>query len=1028
MRLTGELDVEAIRSAVRDLLLRHEPLRTVFGVADGEPYQRVLAPAELDWDVEYAEVGADELTGAARQAARHAFDLSVEIPIRASLFRVDDGTHALLLVLHHIASDGWSRGPLSRDLSAAYAARLRGQAPGWAPLPVQYADYALWQRDLLGDESNADSVLSKQVDYWLTTLADAPEELSLPVDRPRPAVSAHRGHRVPLQVPAEVHRRLQEVSRAEGVTVFMTLQAALAVTLSRLGAGTDIPIGTAVAGRSDEALNDLIGFFINTLVIRTDLSGDPEFRQVLERVREASLGAMAHQDVPFERLVEELAPSRSLARHPLYQVMLTLHDAERGTLDLPGVTVTGESVAGDGTAIPARFDLDVAFVETFDEQGDPAGLRGSVTADAGLFDEATALRIADWYSRLLNTVTAAAHLRLHAIDLLDAPQRRQVLTEWNDTAVELAAGDVAELFAAQVAAVPDAVAVRAGGVSVSYAEVDEAANRLAHYLVGQGVGVESVVGLCLPAGVDLVTAILAVWKVGAGYVPIDPEYPVERISFMLADSGSVLLLTDEGTSGDLPVSGSTRMVVLDDPLVAMQVAAAPVTAPVAPPIDAAGLAYVIYTSGSTGTPKGVAVTHGGLANYVSWAVGAYGTAAGGGAPLHSSIAFDLTVTSIVVPLVSGSAVVVSDLGGAEGLADLLRDGGGFGLVKVVPAHLALLSEVLTDEQVAGAAGVWVVGGEALPGPLVGSWLERALGSVVVNEYGPTETVVGCCVFEVTAGQEVGASVPIGRPIANTRLFVLDEGLRPVPPGVAGELYIAGAQVARGYVGRGGLTAERFVACPHGGAGERMYRTGDLAKWTADGLLEFLGRADEQVKIRGYRIEPGEIEAVLAAHPAVAQAAVIVREDRLVAYVVGEEVPSDRLRDFAAQRLPEYMVPGAVVALPALPLTTNGKLDRKALPAPEAAGGHGRGPASVLEELLCGLCAEVLGVPSVGVEDNFFDLGGDSVRSLRITSMTKTAFDVDLTPRDVLATGTVLALAELIEEKVLLELERLVKGE
>jgi amino acid adenylation domain-containing protein len=602
-----------------------------------------------------------------------------------------------------------------------------------------------------------------------------------------------------------------------------------------------------------------------------------------------------------------------------------------------------------------------------------------------------ARRFSVWLERVLGALAAEPDAPVHAVRLLDEAERRQVLAEWNDTAVEVPSGNVVEFFERQVAAVPDAVAVAADGVEVSYRELDEAANRLAHYLVGQGVGVDSVVGLCLPAGVDLVTAILAVWKAGAGYVPVDPAYPVERISFMVADSGAVLLLTDEETSGDLPVSGLARMVALDDPLTVMQVGTAPVTAPVVPAVDPAGLAYVIYTSGSTGTPKGVAVTHGGLANYVSWAADAYGMAAGGGAPLHSSIAFDLTVTSVVVPLVSGSTVVVGASGDAEGLSELLRDGGGFGLVKVVPAHLALLSESLTEEQVAGAARTWVVGGEALPGALVASWLERAPGSVVVNEYGPTETVVGCCVFEVSAGQEVGASVPIGRPIANTRLYVLDEALRPVPPGVAGELYIAGAQLARGYVGRAGLTGERFVACPYA-AGERMYRTGDLAKWSMDGLLEFLGRSDEQVKVRGYRIEPGEIEAVLAGHPAVAQAAVIVRDERLVAYVVpvdGEGFPLEQVREQVAARLPEHMVPTAVVTLPALPLTTNGKLDRRALPAPaygdparESADRRG-GSATALEELVCETFAEVLGVPAVWADDDFFTLGGHSLLAVQL---------------------------------------------
>ncbi|MFD5799509.1 amino acid adenylation domain-containing protein, partial [Streptomyces diastatochromogenes] len=547
--------------------------------------------------------------------------------------------------------------------------------------------------------------------------------------------------------------------------------------------------------------------------------------------------------------------------------------------------------------------------------------------------------------------------------------------------------------------------------------LDERANRLAHYLVGQGVGAESLVGICLPRGLEMVVAVLAAWKAGAGYLPVDPEYPGERIAFMLADGGAVLTLTDEEVMDELP-AGRARVVAVDSTLMTMQLAALPTTAPEVS-VSADGLAYVIYTSGSTGRPKGVAVTHGGLANYAQWAAGSYGTE--GGAPLHSSLAFDLTVTSVVVPLVSGAPVVVSREGGAEGLAQLLGDGDGFGLVKAVPAHLPLLSEMLTDGQIKGAAATWVVGGEALPGSVVRGLLEKAPGSVVVNEYGPTETVVGCAVFEIRAGQEVGEPVPIGRPIANTRLYVLDDFLRPVAPGVAGELYIAGAQLARGYVKRPGLTAERFVANPFD-PGLRMYRTGDVARWRADGQLEFLGRADEQVKVRGFRIEPGEVQAVVAAHPQVAQAAVVAREDmpgdvRLVAYVVTDDEEADGLpgqvRAFVAQRLPEYMVPSAVVLLDALPLTGNGKLDRKALPAPDhaAGAGTGRAPANRQEELLCQAFAAVLGLEKVGVDDDFFELGGHSLLAVELVARIRAVLEAEVSIRTLFDAPTVAGLAQ-----------------
>ncbi|MFD9036697.1 AMP-binding protein, partial [Streptomyces sp. NPDC059567] len=623
----------------------------------------------------------------------------------------------------------------------AYAARSAGQAPEWEPLPVQYADYALWQRELLGDEADSDSVIANQLTYWRETLAGYPEELELPFDRSRPAVASHVGHRVPLVVPAEVHARLVEVARTEGVTTFMVLQAALAMTLSRLGAGTDIPIGSANAGRTDEALDDLVGFFINTLVVRTDLSGDPTFREVLGRVRETSLSALAHQEVPFERLVEELAPSRSMARHPLFQVQLDLQNNAEAVLDLPGVRAGGVAVAKTA----AKFDLEIRVSEAFDEQGAPAGVWGQVVAAADLFDRETVEGLGERLVRVLGLLVTDTRTRLSALQVLGDVERRRVLVEWNDTAADLGSVLVPGLFAAQVVRTPDAVAVVGGGESVSYAELDARANRLAHYLVGQGIGPESVVGLCLPRGVDAVVAVLAVWKAGAGYLPIDPEYPAERIGFMLSDSGAVLTLTTEEILGDLP-AGRNRFVALDGALLGMQLAAASAESPEVT-VAAEGLAYVIYTSGSTGRPKGVAVTHGGLANYVAWAADAYRMAQGGGAPLHSSLAFDLTVTSVLVPLVSGSTVVASEVGGAEGLAELIREPGGFGLVKAVPAHLPLLVEMLDDASVASSARTWVVGGEALPGAVVRDWLSRAPGSVVVNEYGPTEAVVGCCVFE-----------------------------------------------------------------------------------------------------------------------------------------------------------------------------------------------------------------------------------------------------------------------------------------
>uniref|UniRef100_UPI001C27B13F non-ribosomal peptide synthetase n=1 Tax=Streptomyces sp. AC555_RSS877 TaxID=2823688 RepID=UPI001C27B13F len=860
-----------LERALLDVLGRHEVLRTVFAVADGEPYQQILPVEECGFDLSVVEVGDGELAGAVAQAQACAFDLGAEIPLRASLFGVGPDEHVLVVVVHHIAGDGWSMGPLARDVSLAYAARCEGREPVWDALPVQYADYALWQRELLGDEGDPVSVLSRQVEYWRGALAGVPEELTLPTGRPRPAVLTYRGHRAGLEVPAEVHARLREVARERGVTVFMVLQAALAVTLHRLGAGTDIPIGSAIAGRTDEALDELVGCFINTLVVRTDLSGDPSFAELLERVRETGLRAFEHQDVPFERLVEELAPVRSTARHPLFQVMLTVQNTGSAKLELSGLAAA--RLAGGAPA--AKFDLEITAAEEIGAGGAPAGMHVHVTVSADVFDAEAAVRIGGCWVRVLEALVGDPLVRVGGVEVVDPVERGRVLVEWNDTAVSVGVGTVPGLFAAQVARTPGAVAVVDEGVSVSYAELDARANRLARLLIARGVGPESCVGVCLERGVDLVVALLGVVKAGGAYVPLDPGYPVERIAYVVGDAGLEVVLTSSVLAGVVP--GGVSRVVLDSPVVVGELAGLDGSSVVGVGLRAEHPAYVIYTSGSTGRPKGVVVSHVGVASLVAGHVGDLGVGPGARVAQFASAAFDTFGWEWLPALLSGAALVV--VPGERRLGGVLPEflaGAGVTHVTLPPAVLATL-----EEGSVGAGVVLVVAGEACPPEVVERW---APGRVMFNSYGPTETTVDATLWRCVAG----GAVSIGSPVVNTRVFVLDERLAPVPVGVAGELYVAGAGLARGYVGRSGLTAERFVADPFAGDGSRMYRTGDRARWTAEGRLLFAGRSDEQVKIRGFRIEPGEVESVLVGHPRVGQAAVVVREDtpgdkRLIAY-------------------------------------------------------------------------------------------------------------------------------------------------
>ncbi|MFI1586246.1 condensation domain-containing protein [Embleya sp. NPDC020630] len=646
-RLTGDPDRTALRAALRDVIARHEVLRTVFTVVDGEPYQEILGSDEVAWQPTFVDVAANDVAAEVARMATCTFDLTTEPPIRVWLLSVNAREHVLVVVLHHIAGDGWSWGPLGRDIALAYADRRAGRAPEWAaPLPAQYADYALWQRELLGTADNPDSVLARQVGFWREALAGVPEELELPVDRPRPAVASRAGHSVPVEVSSELHGRLVE--------------------LARLGAGTDIPIGSAVAGRTDEGLDELVGCFVNTLVVRTDLSGDPAFRDVLGRVRETGLAAFGNQDVPFERLVEELAPARSLARHPLFQVMLTLQNTGRAALDLPGLGVgTSGAAAGLSVAQPARFDLDLALTEVFDEQGCPAGLRGVVVASADLFDPDTVETIAARWVRVLGTLVANAGVRLDAVDVLDDDERSRVLVTWNDTAMVVPEVPVAELFAARVAEAPAAIAVVSGDSELSYGELGGRVHRLARRLIGLGVGPEAVLAVVLGRDSGLMTALLGVSAAGAAYLAIDPTQPVERIAYMLDDATPVLVVTDSVNASHIPAAWCGErgaVLVLDEPVVVTALESEP-SSPVGDadrlvPLSGSHPAYVVYTSGSTGQPKGVVVSQAGFANTVAAGRGRFRPEENFRIAQFTSIGFDVFCLEWALALVSGAALVV----------------------------------------------------------------------------------------------------------------------------------------------------------------------------------------------------------------------------------------------------------------------------------------------------------------------------------------------------------------------------------
>ncbi|HST59365.1 MAG TPA: amino acid adenylation domain-containing protein, partial [Longimicrobium sp.] len=1012
-RLDGALDEAALERALGEIVRRHEALRTVFREGDGgaaqvvEPFTGFALPVDDLSALPPAEREAAVERRTAEDAAR-PFDLGTGPLFRAALLRLGAQEHALLVCIHHIVSDAWSFGVLMRELSALYAAFARGDESPLAPLPVQYADFAAWQRHVLGGEA-----LEGELAWWRERLAGAPALLELPADRPRPAVQSHRGATERVQLPVELLTSLQALGRGEGATLFMVLLSAFQVLLGKYSGSEDVVVGSPIAGRGRREVEELIGFFLNTLALRTELGGDPSFRQVLERVRETTLGAFEHQGVPFERLVEELQPERSLSHSPLFQVMFVLQETDQPFGGLAGLKVRG---AGAETAT-SKFDLTLALATH------SGGISAGLEYSTDLFDRATIVRMLAHFQRLLEQVAAHADVPLSRLALIGDEERRRVVREWNATEAEQTVVPVHALFEAQADRTPDAVAVTHGEVSLTYRDLDARANRLARHLAALGVGVDGRVGLSLERGPEMMVAVLGILKAGAAYVPLDPAYPAERLAYMLENSAARVLITQQGLAETLP-AGDAVVVRLDADAQAIGgQSAGRLALPVAPE----NLAYVIYTSGSTGRPKGVAMPHGALANLLAWQARDWSSPAPAVTLQFTSTSFDVSFQEIFSCWTAGGRLVLIGEEQRYDPAGLLEIVEREGVARLFMPAVALhqLAEAGDERGLAPSTlrEVVTAGEQLRVTEAMRRWM-GALGAPLHNHYGPSETHV------VTRLALAGdpASWPllpsIGGPIANARTYVLDAALQPLPVGIPGELYLGGDGLARGYLNRPALTAERFVPDPFAPTpGARVYRTGDRARWLANGTLEFLGRADEQVKIRGFRVEPGEVEAVIATHPRVRKAVVVAREDvpgdrRLVAYVVVDGgVDVEALRSHVKGRLPEYMVPAAFVPLDALPLTPSGKVARRALPAPEYTGAEDRyvAPRTPVEEVLAGVWAEVLRVERVGVEESFFELGGHSLLATRVVSRIRAVFGVELPLRALFEGPTAAELAVRVEE-------------
>ena len=1018
-RFNGYLDVIALERTVNEIFRRHEVLRTTFKVVDGQPVQ-VINPAQAQTItlIDLSELSADSREARARvlatEEARRPFDLRADNMLRALLIRLSAEEHVLLFSLHHIAGDGWSFDVLRREIGVLYRSYCEGKPSPLPELPIQYADFSHWQRNWLDGR-----LLSQQLSYWKEQLTGAPP-LELPTDRPRPPALSNRGSVQALRLEANLVEGLRELNRKEGVTLFMLLLAAFKVLLMRHTGQEDISVGTPISGRKWREIEGLIGFFVNTLVLRTEVKGESSFRELLRKVKEVALGGYTHQDVPFERLVEELRPERDASRSPLFQVVFALNTTNNNQSSGNG---GGGQAMGlkpfDYDYTTTRYDLELFFYEIAD------GLQGIFVYNTDLFNETTIKRLMAHFQRLLESIVANPDQAVSSLPILSDTERHEILRDWNDTERPFPS-DVCihQLFEAQVQAAPEATALIFEDTHLSYGELNERANLLAHRLRRLGVGPEQRVAILMERQPQLIVSLLAILKAGGAYLPLDPEYPQERIAFMLADADVRVLLTQQHLASTV-TGDSVEVVCVDRDWPAIESEESSTNPE--NPATADNLAYVIYTSGSTGVPKGVEVTHKNVARLL------FGVdyARFGGRPhiLHmASVAFDASTFEVWGALLHGGCCVLYPER-VPSFAGIAKSVGRHG-VDLMWLTASLFNAVIdaAPESLAGVKQL-LVGGEALSAGHIRRAQEK-LGAVeLTNGYGPTEsTTFTCCHrIEVVRAEEKG--IAIGRPIGNTQVYILDQWMEAVGIGVCGELYIGGEGLARGYLQRPELTAERFVPHPFSKrVGERLYRTGDICRYREDGAIEYVGRIDGQVKVRGHRIELGEIEAAMGALDGVAEVVVVAREDepgakRLVAYVVREkdqELKTADLKKQLHEKFPEYMIPTAVVEMEALPLTANGKVDRRRLPAPEVKRSESVeeqvAPRTEVEKVIGKIWEEVLGVEKVGIRENFFDLGGHSLLMVQVHGRLQEVYGEGLSMTELFKHPTVSALAAHLSSK------------